>query len=377
MDKNEGVKLLRRYLENRCTPEERVQVEQWYEGLLAASDWSMEGERQAEAQQAMKQRIDHALGWKKPVPLLQQHWWRYAAAVLLLLGAASLFFIRLHKKNTIPAPMADVMPGSSKALLTLGNGNIITLDQAAADNIATQGNSRISKVAGGQLVYTPGAAVAGSPPEYNTLSTPRGGQYKLVLPDGSKVWLNALSSIKYPAAFTGAERRVVIQGEVYFDIAQNAQQPFRVQVNNKTQVDVLGTRFNISAYPDEPFIKTTLLQGKVSVQNADAVVLLPGQQALLSSGSGKQPVTVLKEVDTEEAVAWMNGYFQFSQARVQAVMAQIARWYDVDVSYEGNLPDRKFSGEISRSSNLSEVLKGLSVSGINYRREGRRIIIIP
>ncbi|HEY9260984.1 FecR domain-containing protein [Chitinophaga sp.] len=377
MDKNEGVKLLRRYLENRCTPEERVLVEQWYDGLLSASDWHLEGARQAEAQQAMKQRIDHALGWNKPVPLLQQHWWRYAAAVLLLLGTASLFFIRLHKKNTIPAPVADIMPGSNKATLTLGNGNTIILDQAAADNIATQGNSRISKVAGGQLVYTPGNTVAGSSAEYNTLSTPRGGQYRLVLPDGSKVWLNALSSIKYPAAFTGAERSVVIQGEVFFDIAQNAQQPFRVQVNNRIQVDVLGTRFNISAYADEPLIKTTLLQGKVSVHSADAVILLPGQQAVLSSQPGKQAITLLKDVDTEEAVAWMNGYFQFSQARVQTVMGEIARWYDIDVSYDSNLPDRKFSGEISRSSNLSEVLKGLSVSGINYRREGRRIIIIP
>jgi len=374
MDKNEGVNLLRRYLENRCTPEERVLVEQWYDGLLTASDWHLEGERQEEAQLAMKQRIDQALGWKKPVPLLQQHWWRYAAAVLLLLGAASLFFIRLHKKDPVPAIMAEIKPGSNKAVLTLANGHTIALDQAAADSIATQGSSRISKLAGGQLVYTPGAGIAGNSPEYNTLSTPRGGQYKLVLPDGSGVWLNAMSSIKYPAAFTGQSREVTIIGEVYFDIAKNEQQPFHVKIDNKAQINVLGTRFNISAYPDEPLIRTTLVQGKVSV---NTVVLQPGQQAVLSSKPGKQPVTLLKEVDTDLALAWMNGYFQFSQSDIHTVMQQIARWYDVEISYEGNLPDRKFSGEISRSSNLSEVLKGLSVSGINYRREGRRIIIIP
>lgn len=377
MDKKDGVSLLQRYLENRCTPEERAQVEQWYAGLLTESDWSMEEERQTEARLAMKQRIDHALGLRKPVPLLQQQWWRYAAAVLLLLGVASLFFIRLQKKDPVPAPIAEIMPGSNKAILTLANGSTIALDQTAADNIAQQGNSRISKAAGGQLVYTPGAPTAGSSAEINTLATPRGGQYKLVLPDGSKVWLNALSSIKYPAAFTGNTRSVMIQGEVYFDIAKNEQQPFHVWVNNKTDIAVLGTRFNISAYTDEPLIKATLLQGKVSVNSEDAVVLLPGQQAVLSSKPGKQPVTLLKDADTDQAVAWMNGYFQFSQAGVQTVMQQIARWYDIDVSYEGNLPDRKFSGEISRSSNLSEVLKGLSVSGINFRREGRRIIIIP
>lgn len=377
MDKNEAVKLLNRYLEGRCTPGEREQVEQWYTGLLEESGWSMEGDRRLEAQQAMKQRIDRQLGFTRPRFLWQRHWVRYAAVLFFLAGASVLFFLKKQPERE-PAPVAEIMPGGNKAVLTLGNGQTIPLDQAAEENIAQQGGSRISKRAGGQLVYEGGSAGGNKTTTYNTLATPRGGQYRLVLPDGSEVWLNALSSIKFPATFTGNERKVSITGEVYFEIAANERQPFQVAVaNSNTRIDVLGTHFNINAYADEPLVRTTLLQGKVRVSNEGAVLLQPGQQAVLGTGAGQHPVSVLKNADTEAAVAWMNGYFQFSQADIKTVMQQIARWYDVNVSYEGKIPERKFSGEISRTSNLSEVLKGLSVSGINYRREGRNIIIVP
>ncbi len=377
MDKNEAVNLLSRYLEGRCTPEEQVQVEQWYAGLLEESGWSMEGARRLEAQQAMKQRIDRQLGFTQPRVLWQRNWVRYAALLFFLAGASALFFLRKQPKPE-PAPVAEIMPGGNKAILTLADGKTIPLDQAAEENIAQQGNSRISKRAGGQLVYRAGVTGGNETVTYNTLATPRGGQYRLVLPDGSEVWLNALSSIKFPATFTGNERKVSITGEVYFEIAANERQPFQVSVaNSNTRIDVLGTHFNISAYADEPLIRTTLLQGKVKVSNEGAVLLQPGQQAVLGSGAGQHPVSLLKDADTEAAVAWMNGYFRFNQADIKTVMQQIARWYDVNVSYEGKIPERKFSGEISRASNLSEVLKGLSVSGINYRREGRNIIIVP
>lgn len=377
MDKNEAVNLLNRYLEGRCTPEEQVQVEQWYAGLLEESGWSMEGARRLEAQQAMKQRIDRQLGFTQPRVLWQRSWVRYAALLFFLAGASALFFLRKQPKPE-PAPVAEIMPGGNKAVLTLADGKTIPLDQAAEENIAQQGNSRISKRAGGRLVYQAGVTGGNETVAYNTLATPRGGQYRLVLPDGSEVWLNALSSIKFPTTFTGNERKVSITGEVYFEIAANERQPFQVAVvNSNTRIDVLGTHFNISAYADEPLVRTTLLQGKVRVSNEGTVLLQPGQQAVLGSGAGQHPVSLLKDADTEAAVAWMNGYFQFNQANIKTVMQQIARWYDVSVSYEGKIPERKFSGEISRASNLSEVLKGLSVSGINYRREGRNIIIVP
>ncbi len=377
MDKNEAVSLLNRYLEGRCTPEERVQVEQWYAGLLEESGWNMESARRQEAQQAMKQRIDRQLGFTQPRLLWQRSWVRYAAVLFFLTGASALFFLRKQPKPE-PVPVAEIMPGGNKAVLTLGNGRVIPLDQAAEGNIAQQGSSRISKRAGGRLVYEAGGTGGDETVDYNTLATPRGGQYRLVLPDGSEAWLNALSSIKFPATFTDKERKVSITGEVYFEIAANERQPFQVAVaNSNTRIDVLGTHFNISAYADEPFVRTTLLQGKVRVSNEGAVLLQPGQQAVLGSGAGQHPVSLLKDADTEAAIAWMNGYFQFSQADIRTVMQQIARWYDVNVSYEGKIPEKKFSGEISRASNLSEVLKGLSVSGINYRREGRNIIIVP
>jgi len=377
MNKNEAVNLLNRYLEGRCTPEERAQVEQWYAGLLEESGWSMEGARRQEAQQAMKHRIDRQLGFTQTRLLWQRSWVRYAAVLFFLAGASALFFLRKQPKPE-PAPVAEIMPGGNKAVLTLGNGRVIPLDQAAEENIAQQGASRISKRAGGQLVYEAGGTGGDETVAYNTLATPRGGQYRLVLPDGSEAWLNALSSIKFPTTFTGKERKVSITGEVYFEITANERQPFQVAVaNSNTRIDVLGTHFNISAYSDEPLIRTTLLQGKVRVSNEGAVLLQPGQQAVLGSGAGQHPVSLLKDADTEAAIAWMNGYFQFSQADIKTVMQQIARWYDVNVSYEGKIPERKFSGEISRASNLSEVLKGLSVSGINYRQEGRNIIIVP
>lgn len=377
MNKNEAVSLLNRYLEGRCTPEERVQVEQWYAGLLEESGWNMESARRQEAQQAMKQRIDRQLGFTQPRLLWQRSWVRYAAVLFFLTGASALFFLRKQPKPE-PVPVAEILPGGNKAVLTLGNGRVIPLDQVAEGNIAQQGSSRISKRAGGRLVYEAGGTGGDETVDYNTLATPRGGQYRLVLPDGSEAWLNALSSIKFPATFTDKERKVSITGEVYFEIAANERQPFQVAVaNSNTRIDVLGTHFNISAYADEPFVRTTLLQGKVRVSNEGAVLLQPGQQAVLGSGAGQHPVSLLKDADTEAAIAWMNGYFQFSQADIRTVMQQIARWYDVNVSYEGKIPEKKFSGEISRASNLSEVLKGLSVSGINYRREGRNIIIVP
>lgn len=377
MDKNDAVKLLNRYLEDHCTPEEREQVEQWYAGLLEESGWNMEGARRLEAQQAMKLRIDRQLGFTQPRPIWQRSWLRYAAVLFFLAGASALFFLK-KQPELRTVPVAEIMPGSNKAVLTLANGQTIPLDQAAEENIAQQGSSRISKRAGGQVVYQAGGTGGNETIAYNTLATPRGGQYRLVLPDGSEVWLNAMSSIKFPATFAGNERKVSITGEVYFEIAANARQPFQVAVaNSNTRIDVLGTQFNISAYTDEPLIRTTLLQGKVRVSNEGAVLLQPGQQAISGSGAGLHPVSLLKDADTEAAVAWMNGYFRFNQAGIKTVMQQIARWYDVNVSYEGKIPEKKFSGEISRASNLSEVLKGLSVSGINYRREGRNIIIVP
>ena len=308
--------------------------------------------------------------------------WRAAAAavIFLLLGTGMYLWLNRSPKaslaQTETTPIHnDAAPGGNKATLTLGNGAVIVLDSAANGTLAQQGNARIQKLDNGQLAYN---ALHEKPIEvlYNTLATPRGGQYQLVLPDGSKVWLNAASSISYPTAFTGHERRVEIKGEAYFEIAKNTAMPFIVKVNDM-QVHVLGTHFNINAYSDEDAVRTTLLEGAVKVtKDAASALLNPGQQAILAYKSPTQ-FQVLANADTEAVVAWKNGYFSFNQADLATVMRQIARWYDLDVVYSGKLPDRRFGGEIQRNTNAAQVLKMLEESKVHFRIEGKKVIVLP
>ncbi|NIG53839.1 FecR domain-containing protein [Chitinophaga sp. Cy-1792] len=379
MNRNEAQSLLQKYLENRCTPEEQAAVEQWYNTLLTDYDWKLEGEELVDAQQNLKQKIDREIGWQQPVvPLYRRAWLRYAAAILLLAGISTWLFFPKQHTGSHPgtlAPIADIQPGTNKATLTLANGKTLLLSQQRNDSVAMQGNTRISQRSGGLLVYNAGSNMQATA-EYNTLTTPKGGQYQLMLPDGSRVWLNAMSTVRFPTRFSGKERRIIITGEAFFDIAPDKNQPFIVSANN-TDITVLGTIFNVSAYPDDNTLKTTLLQGKVSVSSSNTVILSPGQQAVSNPANGKQTIKIIANADTEQATAWMNGYFQFKQASVKEVMQQVSRWYDVEISYEGPLPDKKFSGEISRSSKLSEVLAGLAISGINTKTQGNKVIIIP
>lgn len=308
--------------------------------------------------------------------------YRLAAAALIIFisGTAAWFVLRTTKHNTIAkAPLRQlknvVAPGGNKAILTLSDGSTIILDDAKNGQVAQQGGTQIAKLANGQLVYN---ALDNKPAEvvFNTLTTPRGGQFKLTLPDGSEVWLNAASSIKYPTAFIGNERKVEISGEAYFEIAHNAAKPFKVSVNGM-EVKVLGTHFNINAYNDEASVKTTLLEGSISLAlaKADAVTTLnPGQQAQLGNGGN---IKVINNVDIDQEVAWKNGYFSFNRADLQMVMRQIARWYDVEISYEGKIPERQFGGKIDRNSNISEVLKILEESKVHFRIEEKKIIVSP
>jgi ferric-dicitrate binding protein FerR (iron transport regulator) len=216
------------------------------------------------------------------------------------------------------------------------------------------------------------ASNQGSLISYNTLSTPRGGQYQLVLPDGSKVWLNASSSIHFPTAFAGHERNVELTGEAYFEIAKNKQKPFHVNVNGM-QVEVLGTHFNVNAYGDEGAIKTSLLEGSVKIKKGNISGLLkPGQQGVLKKNSTDLEI---KNADMNEAIAWKNGLFEFDGADIKSIMREIGRWYDVDVVYAGKVPDRRFEGKISRDAQLSDVLKILALSNVKFSVEGKKIIV--
>ena len=301
-----------------------------------------------------------------------------AAVFLLIAGSIVYYFLQPHQRSdlanqTPAASKNELVPGTNKAILTLSNNSIVILDDAHNGKVAQQGNAVVTKLANGQLVYQSMDERSGET-VYNTLTTPRGGQFKLTLPDGSDVWLNAASSITYPTAFTGNERKVEITGEAYFEIAHDANKPFKVGLNGM-EVKVLGTHFNINGYNDESNVKTTLLEGSISLSKGNATTMLrPGQQALLA-GNGK--LNVIGQVDVEQVIAWKNGYFSFNRSDLRSVMRQIARWYDVDIKYEGKIPERQFGGKIDRNSKASEVLKVLEESKVHFRIEDKNIIVTP
>jgi transmembrane sensor len=370
--------LLDRYFQGTCTAEEQKELAEGINELkddellkqLAGNTW--ERFQPAEPMPAaVSDRIQAAV-IPKAVRLYSGKWLAIAASLLLVVSAG-LFFIRkpaeqkpriiehTRSKNEVPA-------GGNKALLTLGDGTVIELDSAANGLLTQQGNARIIKLPNGQLAYELNGAAPGEV-MYNTMRTPRGGEYRLQLPDGSKVWLNAASSITYPNAFTGNIRSVQITGEAYFEVMQDAARPFEVQVGNM-KVEVLGTHFNINAYPGEPAIKTTLLEGAVRVQEA---VLKPGQQAVLAA-TGKFHVD--DDVEIDEVMAWKNGFFQFNDADMPTVMRQLENWYDVTVVYEGGIPVRSFGGAMQRSLPLSRVLNILEENDVRFKVEGRNITVM-
>ncbi|HUP11181.1 MAG TPA: FecR domain-containing protein, partial [Niastella sp.] len=282
-----------------------------------------------------------------------------------------------------------VMPGGNKAVLTLADGSTIVLDSAANGALTQQGATTIMKKQDGELVYHADGKKMTEAVAWNTIGTPRGGQYQVVLPDGTKVWLNAVSALRFPTSFTGNERVVQLTGEAYFEVSSllaspeggGKRIPFIVNVHPSFgdtgggRVEVLGTHFNVKAYHDEATIKTTLLEGSVKISSAKREYLMkPGQQARIGR-DGKMALD--ENADVDEAVAWKNGRFQFNDADVETVMRDIARWYDVTIEYAGKVPAEKFEGEIPRSSSITEVFKILELSNVHCKIEGKKITVLP
>lgn len=312
----------------------------------------------------------------KLVVMTKRRWKHLLVAASVLTAILCGTWLMHGRYQNINTPVAvqpkvqDVAPGGNKAVLILANGKQIVLDSAQG-NIVQQGNLKVINL-NGKLDYEG----QGSSVEYHTLSTPRGGQYKLVLPDGSTVWLNAASSITFPTAFAGKERSVTITGEVYFEIAHNEKQPFKVDVNGM-EVKVLGTHFNINSYNDENDIKVTLLEGSVKVGSGSVnKVIKPGEQAAVENhGNPLIPKIRVQEVDTDGVMAWKNGLFNFDNTDIKEIMRQAARWYNIEVVYEGTISNEKYIGKVARNTNLSEMMKILELNGVKYRIEGRKIII--
>ena len=313
-----------------------------------------------------------------PRRIMHVRWWA-AASVTLLLLAGGLYVGSRKQAAPVPPPVVkkegavkrDVLPGSDKAVLTLADGSTVTLD-SAGKQVLRQGKTAIRQL-NGQLQYE--SSDAGKEISYNTLTTPRGGQYQLLLPDGTGVWLNAGSSLRYPVAFTEKERKVMLTGEAYFEVVHDGKKPFRIQVGDQL-VEDLGTHFNINAYADEPEMKTTLLEGSVKVSKNDrlpATVLTPGQQALVAENA----ITVTKNVAVDEVVAWKAGLFIFNKTDIRSMMRQAERWYDIIASYPNGVPEDEFSGSLSRNVNLSQFLKIMEYSDIKIKITGKNVIINP
>lgn len=328
-----------------------------------------------------------------PVVTSRIHWWQYAAAAAILFAVAFSAYLWVFRPDVQPiaqrtGPLGQknvILPGGEKAVLTLADGTHIVLDSTDAGMLTQQGNMKVVKLSNGQLSYQVSDDVSPSAEKgkvlFNTIATPRGGQYTIELADGSRVWLNAASSLKFPAAFNGDERNVELTGEGYFEIAHNAAKPFKVTVNN-VAVKVLGTHFNIEAYSGGAVMKTTLLEGSVQVEaSGQDKTIKPGEQAQISNKTGSaNPSISVQQVNVEDIVAWKEGRFVFHNDNIQTVMNQLARWYDVTVSYEGNVTNEEFVGVISRSryENISGILTMLEKTRtVSFQIKGRHVTVMP
>jgi len=322
-----------------------------------------------------------------PVRRMSKKWIGVAAASVIILLLAGVFYLtkteatqnRLVKNERAASSLKnDILPGGNKALLTLADGSTIILDSAQNGTLSNQGNIKIIKLDDGQLAYDKSAVSGSTEVLYNTISTPKGGQYQLTLSDGSKVWLNAASSLRFPATFSGNERKVELTGEGYFEVAHNPSKPFIVTKNN-VEIKVLGTHFNVNAYDDEDVIKTTLLEGSVRVTKGNKSTLItPGEQAVVSNSSSTMfSINVKKDVDLDEAVAWKNGKFIFQDADIKSIMRQLEHWYDVSVIYDDKeVTNEEFVGSISRNVNISQILQMLEKTGaVKFEITGRTVIV--
>ncbi|HWV75605.1 MAG TPA: FecR domain-containing protein [Pseudosphingobacterium sp.] len=372
MDKKEVDELLDKYIKGTCTTEEKILLESLYDKVL-------------KKQSGGPQRIDYeaikvSIYEKLPKPKSRQirRFLPYAAAafVLLCISAIAIFYIGKNGEPSLRQPHA-ITPGSNIVTLTLSNGKKIALDDSAREELAKQAGVRIIKSNNGQLIYSVYEKDEDEGPVgFNIAETPKGGQYQVRLSDGTIVWLNASSALRFPVKFVGNERIVELTGEAYFDVSHDTAKPFIVKTASE-QVQVLGTQFNLNSYHDEPAVITTLVEGSIKVLSTRlgrTSLLKPGEQSLLSGNQFS-----VKEANVEQAVAWKNGYFRFYDEKIESIMRTLERWYNIEeVEYLGKPSDELFTGKISRFKSITQVLKMLEkTGGAHFKIEGRRVIVMP
>ncbi|SMC52649.1 FecR family protein [Pedobacter africanus] len=380
MTKEQFIVLFEKCASGYCTAEELAQLENYQDDFeLTVKEWSAEMGSSDEVRQQILEKLRSQISAEGEKRRSNFRYWVAAASVLIFLAAGTWFWVNTKDEHQIvrsDSGATIIKPGRNRAILTLADGKKLDLDDAATGIISRQGASILSKTADGKLAYGTNTdrsdknAVA-----YNTIETPRGGQYQLTLADGTEVWMNAGSSLKYPTSFRGKERKVELTGEAYFEVAKNKEKPFSVVLNGM-KVEVLGTHFNVMAYNDENVIETTLLEGSVKLtKDGSSTMLIPNQQGVLNNGASNFRV---RAVNTENVIAWKNGFFKFDDENIETIMRKVARWYDVDVTYKGNLKPQNFGGNVPRFKDISQLLTTLELTGtVHFKIDGRRITVMP
>lgn len=388
MEQNELISLIEKYLDGTATDKERQEVLTWYHSVdHSRIEIPLEDSfEKKEVRDRIRYKLEQYIAQERPVRKIAWHRWAAAAAVILLIGSGSYFWIHADFQETrksniiLSSSKKDVPPGGNRATLTLANGKKVILDNVHNGQLAIQGKSKVMKVDSGLLSYNSQLTAHNAQStivQYNTLTTPRGGQYRLNLPDGTKVWLNAASSITFPTAFTGNKREVEVTGETYFEVAENTAMPFVVKKGD-VEVQVLGTDFNLNAYEGETTTKVTLLEGSVRITQKstnETQLLKPGEQAEIIRD---RRMRLMKDVNMDEVIAWKNNLFWFDNDNIQNVVKTLSRWYNVEIDIRGNIPD-KFTGSVPMNFPLSKVVGMLQKTGrIQYKIvNDRKIIISP
>ncbi|ASU35449.1 FecR family protein [Mucilaginibacter xinganensis] len=380
MDKPRINYLLQKYIDGSITASDKQELLDLYK-KTNLDDAEYPDDRDSVSKR-MLLRLNNEIQQKKTKTSFFKSWtFKSAAAATLIILGGYIVSRQVSDSKLLTRKAAEkkevMVPGTNLAVLTLGNGKKILLNGTTTGKLAVQGNTTITKNAAGQISYTVAANKADAENNevtFNTITTPIGGQFRVTLPDGSNVWLNAASSLKYPSRFEGSERHVELHGEAYFEIFKNKNSPFTVSAEN-VNIRVLGTHFNVMAYKNEPAVNTTLLEGSVTLTSGrNNVFLVPGQQAVADPNAEN---IAIHNVNVEDAVAWKNGYFSFRKQNIKTAMNKIARWYNADVEYSGNVNNKFLGGSVSRSENISELLNYLELTGIaKFKIDGRRITVI-
>jgi transmembrane sensor len=381
--------LAEKWLDGSISPEEEKEFATWYNQFddeeVLVIDKHFAGNKE-ELKQAIAGLLNNRILENEQAtserPIIQLHskygkWSRRIAAVLagaLISGACLYYYVskKTIKEQTIPIAVKPILPGKNGALLTVADGTKIDLDSLKNGLIATQQGAKVM-LKDGQVKYNKDK-VQSDQIAYNTMSTPRGRQYQLTLSDGTQVWLNAASSIKFPTVFSGPVRKVFTTGEVYFEVPKDKEKPFIVDVDSKVTVEVLGTHFNINSYTDEDNISTTLLEGSIrTISGSQTTLLRPGQQARIA----EQKLKVVDDVDLDMVVSWKTNSFLFNNTHIDMVLRQLSRWYDVDVEYAKNVPNIVVSGELKKNLTLSEALSLWQKIGLNFEIRDNKLIVYP